>query len=104
MMRRAEAGDGGGEGRKAAAPPKRARKPSGAGKKANPEPLLFRFLTDETINAVRRDFPGWDVHALKAEFDVWIDGQVERVPQDYQAAFYGFVKRHHARNKHQLGR
>jgi hypothetical protein len=33
---------------------------------------MFRFLTDETINAVRRDFPGWDVHALKAEFDIWM--------------------------------
>lgn len=64
--------------------------------------LGFTFLDDDTLNAVRRDFPGWDVHALKAEFDTWVAGGAERAPRDYQKAFYGFVKQHHARHKHEL--
>ncbi len=103
VMRRGEAADGGGETGPATPRAKRARKPSNTAKQANLQPRLFRFLTDETINSVRRDFPGWDVHALKADFDAWIDGRAERAPQDYQAAFYGFMKRYHARHKHQLG-
>lgn len=64
--------------------------------------LGFTFLDDDTLKAVRRDFPGWDVHALKAEFDTWVAGGTERAPRDYQKAFYGFVKQHHARHKHEL--
>jgi plasmid replication initiation protein len=63
-----------------------------------PQPLpLFQRLTDETIHLVRRDFPGWDVYAAKAEFDAWIEEQDDRVPNDYQKAFYGFMRRIHAR-------
>lgn len=77
-------------------------------KPARPEPeqatlsLGFTYLSDDTLDSVRRDFPGWDVHALKAEFDTWIAGGAERAPRDYQKAFYGFVKQHHARHKHEL--
>ena len=63
---------------------------------------LFQTLTDETIANIRRDFPGWDVYALKTDFDEWIYGDASRTPKDYNAAFYGFVKTYHARNKHQL--
>ena len=52
------------------------------------------FLTDETIALVRRDFPGWDIYALKGEFDDWIEGKPDgRIPDDYQRAFYGFARR-----------
>ena len=30
------------------------------------------YLTELTLSMVRRDFPGWDVYALKAEFDTWL--------------------------------
>lgn len=78
----------------------RAKKPKKA--EAEQPTLGFTFLDDDTLNAVRRDFPGWDVHALKAEFDTWVAGGTERAPRDYQKAFYGFVKQHHARHKHEL--
>jgi plasmid replication initiation protein len=58
----------------------------------------FSPLTDETTARVRRDFPGWDVYALKAEFDNWLRQNPERIPGDYQKAFYGFVRQHQERN------
>lgn len=44
-----------------------------------------------------RDFPDFDIQALKVEFDAWLDQKPERAPQDYDAAFYGFVRRFNAR-------
>lgn len=65
-----------------------------------PLPLFRdRTLTDETIARVRRDFPGWDIYALKADFDAWIEGRDGRDPRDYQAAFYGFAKQFHERER-----
>lgn len=69
-----------------------------------PSPLpLFRdrALTDETLARVRRDFPGWDIYAIKAEFDIWLDNRPGREPRDYQAAFYGFMRQHHQREDSQ---
>ena len=96
----------------AALPPVRKRKPraattrSEASKSAAGAALpLFQqhyHLTDETIAKVRRDFSGWDLYALKGDFDAWLADNPARKPKDYNAAFYGFVKNHHARNKHQL--
>jgi plasmid replication initiation protein len=65
---------------------------------AAPLPLFReRTLADETIARVRRDFPGWDIYALKSEFDLWLDSKNDRDPRDYQAAFYGFVRQFHKR-------
>ena len=71
----------------------RAQRPADPPKTA----LSERHLDDRTLARIRADFPGWDVYALKAEFDAWI---AERAapPEDYQAAFYGFVRRHHRQN------
>jgi plasmid replication initiation protein len=63
---------------------------------------LLRTLSDRGIERIRADFPGWDLYALKAEFDNWIDQDSARQPKDYEAAFYGFVRQHHQRNQHQL--
>ena len=65
---------------------------------------LFSFMhqspTERTIALVRRKFPGWDVYALQAEFDHWIAEKPEkRRPDDYQKAFYGFVKQWDARER-----
>ena len=60
-------------------------------------PLFAPQLNEATIARVRADFPGWDVYALKADFDIWLAGSADRKPSDYQAAFYGFVRTHHAR-------
>ncbi len=71
-------------------------------------PLLERVystaLDDKTIADVRRDFPGWDIYALKSEFDTWIAEKADRKPGNYQSAFYGFVRRYHEKNRHQLRR
>lgn len=78
------------------APRPAARKPREA-----PAPLpLFgqRALSETIITRIRRDFPGWDVYALQAEFDAWLGDAPGRAPRDYEAAFYGFVRQHHARN------
>jgi plasmid replication initiation protein len=63
---------------------------------------IIRTLTERTIARIRIDFPGWDVYALQAEFDGWIDEDSNRQPVDYEAAFYGFVRQHHERNRYQL--
>jgi plasmid replication initiation protein len=58
---------------------------------------LFHHLTDATISRVRQDFPGWDIYAAKADFDAWIGEDPARTPDDYQKAFYGFMRRRHQR-------
>jgi hypothetical protein len=40
-----------------------------------------------------------DIYALKAEFDTWIADDPDRRPDNYQSAFYGFVRRFEARNR-----
>ena len=89
-----------GQGR--AARPKAAAAVAASAQSAQPRAaLLFSpSLTDETLTKVRRDFPGWDVYAIKAEFDAWLADGGGRQPKDYQAAFYGFMRKHNADNRH----
>ena len=84
---------------------RRATRPMAAAASAQPAPpravpLFSPSLTDETLTRVRRDFPGWDVYAIKAEFDAWLADGNGRQPEDYQAAFYGFMRKHNADNRH----
>ena len=51
-----------------------------------------RFLTEGTIKRIRKDFPGWDIYSLEADYNEWLDESDDREPKDYQAAFYGFVR------------
>ena len=60
------------------------------------------FMTDETINYLRRECPGWDLYALHAEFERWVGRSADRTPADWQRAFIGWVKRHHQNNRHGL--
>jgi len=66
----------------------------------SPAMPLFRHrhLSEGIIERIRKNFPGWDVYALQAEFNDWLDEQPERNPSDYEAAFYGFVRRYDAKN------
>jgi plasmid replication initiation protein len=85
--------------------PRQAAKPY---KRSDPPavPLLrpiLRMLSEQSIARIRAEFPRWDIYALQAEFDTWIDEDPAREPRDYEAAFYGFVRQHHHRNRHQLG-
>lgn len=65
---------------------------------SRPLPLFGQPLSEKTIRRIRHDFPGWDIYALQAEFDAWIGDEPARHPSDYEAAFYGFVRQHHARH------
>jgi len=51
------------------------------------------FMTDKTIDLLRRECPGWDLYALHAEFERWVAGHAERTPTDWQRAFVGWVRR-----------
>lgn len=61
-------------------------------------------LTDETLETLRAECPGWDYQTLHQQFRDWIDGSPERTPVHYQRAFIGYVRQHHAKNKHLVGR
>lgn len=60
------------------------------------------FMTDETIDHLRETCPGWDLHALHADFERWVSADQQRTPADWQRAFIGWVKRHHEKNRHSL--
>jgi hypothetical protein len=92
MTAQAERGPGRGRPARSAQPPPTAEPPRSM-------PLFSPQLTDETLARVRRDFPMWDVYAIKAEFDAWLSGDDARRPTDYQAGFYGFMRRHDAENR-----
>ena len=54
-------------------------------------------LSDHTISLVRRDFPGLDVYAIKADYDAWLADDDGRRPNDYQRGYYGFARHYHSR-------
>lgn len=62
------------------------------------------FLTDETIQHLRDTCPGWDLHALHAEFETWVNADSARLPANWQKAFIGWVRRHHEKHSHTLRR
>jgi len=61
-------------------------------------------ITDATMATLRSVCPGWDYQNLHAEFRGWVEADSNRTPVSYQAAFIGFVRRHHEKHKHELGR
>ena len=60
------------------------------------------YMTDDTIEHLRAACPGWDLHALHADFERWVDADAARLPANWQKAFIGWVKRHHDKHRHQL--
>ena len=63
---------------------------------------IIRVLSERTISQIRKEFPGWDVDALQGDFNEWLDEDPARSPKNYEAAFYGWVRQHHARNRSQV--
>ncbi|WP_323810867.1 replication initiator protein A [Sphingobium baderi] len=59
-------------------------------------------IDPETYQAIRRDFPGWDLDVLMARFDSYIAQNLSQLPPNYSKRFYFFMKSHHQRNKHNL--
>lgn len=62
------------------------------------------FMTDDTIDLLRRECPGWDLHTLHAEFERWVNGDPGRTPASWQKAFIGYVRRWNEKHKHELRR
>jgi plasmid replication initiation protein len=63
---------------------------------------IGRPLSERTLDQLRRDCAGWDFYALQSEFDGWLQGDPSRLPANYEAAFVGFVRRYHDKNRHTL--
>jgi plasmid replication initiation protein len=59
-------------------------------------------MTDETIDLLRRECPGWDLYTLHAEFERWINADPQRMPANWQRAFIGYVRKHHEKHKLEL--
>ncbi len=62
------------------------------------------IIADETMAYLREKCPGWDLYALHAEFESWVNADPARTPVNWQKAFIGWVKRHHEKHKHELRR
>lgn len=60
------------------------------------------FMTDETIDLLRSECPGWDLYALHGDFENWVAGSAERTPANWQRAFIGWVRRHHEKHRQEL--
>jgi plasmid replication initiation protein len=60
---------------------------------------IIRTLSERTIVNIRNECPGWDIYALQHTFNEWLDEDPSRTPNNYEAAFQGWVRRHHARNR-----
>jgi hypothetical protein len=60
------------------------------------------FMTDETIDLLRAECPGWDLHMLHAEFERWVGADANRTPANWQKAFIGYVRRWHEKHRHEL--
>lgn len=99
-----------------ASPPRTEAKPVDAKEAANARSMARRaivglsnratagFLTDETIDFLRRECPGWDLHTLHEDYKRWVDADEARTPVDWQKAFIGFVRRHDKKHRHELNR
>src|ERR1700678_1275587 len=60
---------------------------------------IIRILSERMIISIRNEFPDWDIYALQASFNEWLDKDSSRTPDNYEAAFQGWVRKHHARNR-----
>lgn len=60
------------------------------------------FMTEDTIAHLREKCPGWDLYALHADFERWVDEDSDRTPANWQKAFIGWVKRHHEKHGQSL--
>ena len=63
---------------------------------------IIRTLSERTISQIRSECPGWDIYALQTAFNEWLDQDRSRMPKNYEAAFCGWVRQHHARSRSQV--
>ena len=62
------------------------------------------LITETTRDLLRGECPGWDLYTLHAEFETWVNADSDRTPANWQKAFIGWVRRHHAKHRHELRR
>ena len=43
---------------------------------------IIRTLSERTIAQIRSEFPGWDIYALQAAFNEWLDEDPARTPEE----------------------
>jgi hypothetical protein len=61
-----------------------------------------RLLDPDVYQMIKADCPGWDLDVLLQQFDEFLNANPDELPRNYSKRFYGFVKRHHERNRFQL--
>ena len=86
-------------------PPRARHAPQTETPRTHDLPLLtpiIRTLSERTIAQIRNECPGWDIYALQDAFNDWLDEDPSRAPTNYEAAFFGWVRQHHARNRYQV--
>ena len=59
-------------------------------------------LEPAIYQAIRTECPGWDLDNLMRQFDAFLNANPNEVPRNYSKRFFGFMKKHHERNKHSL--
>ncbi|WP_298671596.1 replication initiator protein A [uncultured Sphingomonas sp.] len=59
-------------------------------------------LDPETLAAIKAECPGWDLDVLIKQFDAFLNSNPDEMPRNYSKRFYGFMKKHHERNKYTL--
>ena len=74
--------------------PRAPRRASGKSKTTDPLPLFGRTMSEGTLNKLKAELKGWDVYAIKAEFDIWLNEDPDREPKHYDAALQGFARRY----------
>lgn len=60
------------------------------------------YMTDETIELLRAECPGWDLYTLHADFERWVGAKATRTPANWQKAFIGYVRRWNEKRRHEL--
>lgn len=59
-------------------------------------------LDPEIYQAIKTECPGWDLDVLIKQFDAFLGSNPNEMPRNYSKRFYGFMKKHHERNKYTL--
>ncbi len=59
-------------------------------------------LDPDIYQSIRQECPGWDLDVLMKTFDAFLNANPNELPRNYSKRFYGFMKKHHERNKYQL--
>lgn len=59
-------------------------------------------LDPEIYQAIKIECPGWDLNVLMKTFDAFLNANPGEMPRNYSKRFYGFMKKHHERNRYQL--